>query len=205
MNEDPFHKYRTGMNLEGVKMMIESRTKQRTRQEIQQALIQLLETTSLEKITAVAVAKKANVNRSTFYAYYEDVYALINQMEEDILHMIRTKYQDLSQRIQSGNMELIYRLSFRLIETHGDALVAFLGPNGDHAFFLRLIEEIKPMFLSVIGQTEFTPELEIVVAYEASGVVGVFTQWYRSGKKQPLAQIVQILQKMLEAGVKTYI
>ncbi len=186
-------------------MMEESKTKQRTRRKFRQAFIRLLEDTGMDKITAVALAKEAGVNRSTFYAYYDDVYALISEMEEGILDTIHLQSQEMSQCVRSGDMEGVRRLSEKLMEKDGDAVMALLGPNGDHAFTLRLIETLQPLFLSMIGCTELTPDLEIFIAYESSGLVGVITQWYKGGKKQSMTQIVRMMQKLVEAGAEGFL
>ena len=39
----------------------------------------------IEKITVKEVSERAEVNRSTFYAYYKDVYDILEQAEEEII------------------------------------------------------------------------------------------------------------------------
>ena len=51
--------------------MEENRRVRMTKRLLQDALLELLEEKSLEKITVTQVCSKADVNRSTFYAYYQ--------------------------------------------------------------------------------------------------------------------------------------
>ena len=48
----------------------------------------MLEEKSLEKITVTQVCSKADVNRSTFYAYYQDVGELLSELEDGVLEKI---------------------------------------------------------------------------------------------------------------------
>ncbi len=182
--------------------MTESRTKQQTRKAIQDAFIQLLDKKSVEHITAVAVAQKAGINRSTFYVYYEDVYSLLSDIEESILRIIRGHSEELLQDVMLGNAETISRLAMELLDTQVERLVVLLGPHGDHAFSLKLIELAKPLFLKAFGETEPAPELDILLTFEMAGVVGVYTQWCANGRTQPLEVVVHVLQRILQAGLQ---
>jgi AcrR family transcriptional regulator len=52
----------------------------RTRQLLQQALGQLLQSRSFEEITVQDIAEAATVNRATFYDHYTDKFALLEAL-----------------------------------------------------------------------------------------------------------------------------
>ena len=54
---------------------------QHTKNAIRLAFIQLLNERPLDKISIKDIAEKSSVNRNTFYYYYADIFALV----EDIL------------------------------------------------------------------------------------------------------------------------
>lgn len=60
----------------------------KTRKEIINAFNTLLNEKSFSKITIAELAKKANINRGTFYLHYLDKYDLINQCEQEIFTQI---------------------------------------------------------------------------------------------------------------------
>lgn len=47
-----------------------------TMERIEQALVELLQTCSMKEISVTDICRRANINRSTFYANYDDVAAL---------------------------------------------------------------------------------------------------------------------------------
>ena len=64
----------------------------RTRQLLQQAFFELFQEKSFASITVQDIAERATVNRATFYAHFEDKYALLDSIiREQFQHAITTK------------------------------------------------------------------------------------------------------------------
>lgn len=57
----------------------------RSRRFIRQAFMGLLREKSFEKITVTDIVNRADINRSTFYAHYTDVKALIDEIQSEII------------------------------------------------------------------------------------------------------------------------
>ena len=55
-----------------------------SREKICKVFVQLLQTEELNQITVSDICKKADVNRSTFYANYLDVYDLADQLRAEL-------------------------------------------------------------------------------------------------------------------------
>ena len=56
----------------------------KTKQNIRNALFELLEEKTRDKITVSEIVQKADINRSTFYFYYEDINDLFRQTETEV-------------------------------------------------------------------------------------------------------------------------
>lgn len=69
----------------------------RTRQLLQKALKELLREGRFSEITVQDIAERATVNRATFYAHFEDKYALLEDMLANDLH------KTLLTKIQKGD------------------------------------------------------------------------------------------------------
>ena len=63
----------------------EDRRYQRTRQAIQDAMWQLMQEKDFGQISVGEIAKRANINRVTFYRHYEDKYAWLNSCIQELL------------------------------------------------------------------------------------------------------------------------
>ena len=58
-----------------------NRRAQYTRQVIQDTVLSLLENKAINAITVTEVCKLSDINRSTFYRYYDDVYECVDSIE----------------------------------------------------------------------------------------------------------------------------
>ena len=52
---------------------------------IRQAFTKLLREKPIQRIAVKELCQEAGVNRSTFYAHYQDIYDLLTKIEEDML------------------------------------------------------------------------------------------------------------------------
>lgn len=59
---------------------------------MKQAMLELMNTTPFDKITVRLICDKAEVNRSTFYAHYTDIYDMIVQMENRLRKKLMDNY-----------------------------------------------------------------------------------------------------------------
>ena len=78
----------------------ENRNARRSRRMIRQAFQELLTEREFSKITVTDIVERADLNRSTFYAHYPDIYGIVDEMQEEIIQR---------------NMELFQQLEFRNI------------------------------------------------------------------------------------------
>lgn len=61
-----------------------NKRKQQSREKIKSIFMELLETKELNQITVSDICTLAELNRSTFYANYEDIYALADVVRKDL-------------------------------------------------------------------------------------------------------------------------
>lgn len=78
----------------------ENRSSRRSRRMIRQAFQELLEEREFSKISVTDIVERADLNRSTFYAHYPDIYGIVDEMQEEIMER---------------NMELFRQIEFRNI------------------------------------------------------------------------------------------
>ena len=62
---------------------------QKTKKAIQDALFSLLNEKPINKITIKELADTANVNRKTFYAHYNSIDGIVNEIEDELIVNLR--------------------------------------------------------------------------------------------------------------------
>lgn len=58
----------------------------RTKTAIRNAFVELIEEKGFDAITVKDITTKANINRGTFYAHYQDKFDLMTKCQEDIMY-----------------------------------------------------------------------------------------------------------------------
>ena len=79
-------------------------------QKIEQVLIEFLQTKELNQISVSDICKKANLNRSTFYANYVDIYELADTIREKLEAQVSELYKDeITQGFNSNNYLVLFQ------------------------------------------------------------------------------------------------
>ena len=65
-----------------------------TKKIIKDTFIEMLEKKNIQRIYVRELCETADINRSTFYKYYESQYDLLTEMQNDLLVQIEEKCKD---------------------------------------------------------------------------------------------------------------
>ena len=76
----------------------------KTRRAIQKAFIELLREKPVEKITVKEIAERAEINKTTFYAHYETLDALTDQMEQQTVQMVTEQMTGAQQLLEQPDV-----------------------------------------------------------------------------------------------------
>jgi len=186
----------------------------RTKESIQDALVDLIEEKGFEAITVKDITTRAKINRGTFYAHYQDKFDLMTKCEEEIMHeMTRIAKQNFPRLIevlesnlptQAPNPIAISTLEY--INKNSKFMKAMLGPKGHLTFQSRLKDFLwKTIFTD--GPNSFIQEEKLLVpgqylaSYIASAHIGVIQKWLENGMKESPYEMAHILSTMTVNGL----
>ena len=140
----------------------EYRSAVRSRESTRRAYVELIHEKVTIDITVKELVDKADVNRSTFYAHYQDIYAVLEEIENEVVQKLFT-FLDASE-----HTELLYNpLPFLMrigaeLERNQDFYRLLIETNGSVAFnqklkdvFLERILTDRKAFSKIRRQREF--------------------------------------------------
>lgn len=183
----------------------EYRSAVRSRKMIRQAFFEILKEKAFEKITVTDVVKKAEINRSTFYAHYPDVMGVVEEIQEEILDytqnfMKNVNFNDfyenpkpyLNQLIQlvAENKEL-----YRLLMTS-----SMVAKEMDQLKYIMIDCIIETLDGNDRFQSKF--DLEFATRFFMGGVVDVYTQWLYGVVDCSLEELTDQLANMIIRSAK---
>ena len=106
-----------------------NRRRRQSKERIEKEFIELLQTKELHQITVSDICKACQLNRSTFYANYEDIYDLADKVKEYLETEVNLLYEEeKTQRFNSNDYlklfrhmkdnQMLYRTYFKLGYDH---------------------------------------------------------------------------------------
>jgi AcrR family transcriptional regulator len=175
-------------------MATDRRTKY-TKTVIRQALFELLKEKPISKVTVTDICKLADINRSTFYSYYEDVYALLNQIQNEL-------FENIVFTLSSDDW---FKDLLKLVDDNRDLCQVLIGTNGDSSFIrqlfylgydnsIRVWQEMYPKAT--------TTEMDYSYAYMANGMIGILENWIVGGYKLPIEEVGKLIMGISVNGLK---
>lgn len=142
---------------------------------IKQSLLSLLKEKPIEEITVSEICSRAEINRTTFYRSYDNQYALLESLQDEILEEIKEAVTK-----QNPNPDELYLLMLSLIyENRGEWLI-LMGSNADPRISRKITHFISDYF-NVSDKSEAG---KMKYRYILSGSAGLLEYWIRTGMKE---------------------
>ncbi|MGN0539615.1 MAG: TetR/AcrR family transcriptional regulator [Candidatus Fimenecus sp.] len=144
------------------------------------AIMDLLkEKCSVNKISVRELCERAELNRSTFYAHYNEPKDLLEELENELLQSTEEHLQKIGEENDIGAHK--YILSFlKYIKDNDKPFRALLVDSADPAFRSRFMQQTIVQFVENLN-IAFPEEIEqYIYSYILNGSTGILIQWIRS-------------------------
>ncbi|PGZ12559.1 TetR/AcrR family transcriptional regulator [Bacillus cereus] len=185
----------------------------RTKNAIRNALVELIEEKGFDAITVKDITTKANINRGTFYAHYQDKFDLMAKCQEEIMQemssIAKKKFPDVIAELgtnPSPTTPFTLAVSiFEFLNENSAFMKAVLSPKGDLSFQTKLKEFMwRTLFEnnkgSLINEEDLLVPGQYLASYMASAHIGVVQQWLNSGRKETPQEMAHILSTIAVNG-----
>jgi len=181
----------------------------RTRRLLQDALSDLLGTKGFGEINVADITTKAEVNRATFYAHYNDKYDLLNAR-------IRSTFQDLlDKKLPSNPTFSMANLCILTLTAH-EYLAAFAGhcavdtATSDNGLMVQQVHrQINTILLEWLHNSPIklppSPTIEIVAMTTSWAIFGSILEGSWNGNRRPPALLTAQVLEQLEPGLRAYL
>lgn len=177
----------------------------RTRQLIRQAFRDLLFSTGFDAMTIKDIAQHATINRATFYAHFEDKYALLEEITEEVFHeMIPEQVKNAEEFTDEICTQLIlathgYIVDFyRICRMSSNSMATLV----DKKIKKMLQQTIENIFLR--GDTYPGAErnyLEIMAAMTGSAIYGAALYWLNAEDKDRVDRLANLVRPYVMNGL----
>jgi AcrR family transcriptional regulator len=193
--------------MEGKKI---DRRARKTKKLLDEALLSLMSTKKINEITVTELTELADLNRSTFYLYYKDVYDMVDHLEAEILEEYHTCFLQMKEGNEntnfmpasySENMLSFYSTIFDYIKSNEKLGRIILASDSKYSFLEKLktiIMQAEPPF-----DVESKDKLHYLRPFIISGCIGVMQQWIQDDLSFDAKELSRLTTEIIAGCITT--
>lgn len=154
----------------------------------------------IDQIRVTNIAEKTGISRSSFYFYYDSVYDVVQQIEDDFidsLHPLDHTEANSDTKITKASYDITLR-TLLLFQDHEDTMRALLSQNGDVGFAFRLLNRLKKYYYRVGTEAGMSKEeAELYGEYTANGNLAIIKYYIFSNHWMTQDQFMKMGYRLL--------
>ena len=166
------------------------------------SLLKFMKKKNFEKIKISDICEESLINRSTFYAHYEDKYELLIDLFEEQKKVLLKEFEDNENKIFSKEylMELL-NILIDHIDENRETYSAILANNRNGILIDFLIDAIeKDVSERLKGNSEIKVSdlpLDIIVKFYAGGLINIGIDCITRTKKYSKKELLLYIDKLI--------
>lgn len=141
----------------------------KTKKAIREAFFSLRRNSTLDKVKVKDICALAMINKTTFYKHYEDIYALSDELEKEVVDMVIANLTAKGE-IFTNPSRFITELPKALNANHGMLYPLF------HDNFDKLFVILEKRLKCCYSRKELTDEEDIVLTFAIGGALHTMRQ-----------------------------
>ena len=174
----------------------------KTKAQLRAGLARLMQKKSIKEITVKELVEEVDINRSTFYLHYTDIYQMLESIEAELMDEVSHLVEDYPLD-PLNNKESSYPFIeqiFTILDNNKDICIALLGSNGDMGFVSRMEKMVADTVLRQLSGkfAADNHDVEYVYAFCLNGCVGMIKAWLSSEHRESTKHIAELTNRMIE-------
>lgn len=176
-----------------------NRRTQYTKKIIREEFLDLLLEKDITKVTVTDIAEAADINRGTFYKYYQNPYDLLQHIEKEFINEILDTIQ-----IDKLPLENWLETILIILQKNKNLSQLILANTSSKHLLTELLEVVKPeafqRFQYYFKQSS-EEELELYFAYFVNGSVGLIERWLKDFPSMSAQKVSRLLVDVFETNI----
>lgn len=173
---------------------------QKTRKNLYEALLYLMEENAFEKIKVSDICEKALVNRSTFYAHFEDKYMLLDSLITDLIDNLK---QDLNKKSISSTKEYyieVMKLLFDHIEEKREIYKLIMIHNKNSIAMDMIYGTLNDVMMQRVKEQkikEYKIPIDFIIKFYLGAIFNVGMEWIKGYYTYSKEDMITYVEKLL--------
>lgn len=173
----------------------------KTRKLIYQTLLELMKEKTFEEIKVSDICSRAMINRSTFYAHYEDKYELLvdflSNLKEEFAHELNESCKE-NLSIREYYIRLI-SLFLDHIDSKRDVYNSIMVNNRSSIMMDILLSVVNDDILKRFKENDINLKVptEVISKFYLGGVINIGMEWLSNSNKYTKEEILDYLELLI--------
>ncbi len=175
----------------------------KTKKAIYRAFAQLLSEKNINDITIKDIADRADINRKTFYNYYDGIYELTSEIENKIIDSFEKVIREHNVNELLHNPNKMFDELVKIINSDFDFYQHLISVESNSNLVSKLFISLKSRAKEVISEFYVLDDatLDLVLDFVISGMFTVFQRWFNSSKEHSLDDMAKIVATLSYNGI----
>ena len=178
----------------------------KTKAALRHGLAVLTQKKSIKEITVKELVEEVDINRSTFYLHYTDIYSMVAELESELLEEFKNAIDLYPPTNSEEEMCRFFEHIYNILHDNREICVALVSENGDISFIRQVetfvSERIKKIFES--GMVKNVYDVRYVFDFCISGGMGLFKHWLTDENALEPAHMAKITTDMVVGTLKSF-
>jgi len=182
----------------------------KTKKAIRESILQLLNEKTIDEISITELAQIAQINRKTFYNYYQNPHQVLDELESEIVEEFVCAVNDSDWREWYDGQEFDFRKIFicitNSVQKNRETYRYLLDIRQTSDIMIKIEQRLKvEAFEYFMRYLDVEADLiEMLVDYAISGMFSVYRKWFHTGQQEPAEQIAEKLGVLTVGAVNAF-
>lgn len=160
--------------------MSEDRRIKRTKENIKNTLIKMLESMPITSVSVTELAEKANISRKTFYLHYNSVYDAVEDIDNDLSDLLQNLVDRMERDQEKIDASQFFNELSEGIKHHKELVEYFVFSSNHSALKEKVSKILKNALLERIESYDPKQDNEYIAEFLVGGIISTFTHWYKN-------------------------
>lgn len=175
----------------------------KSKKELKDALILLMEQKDFKRITITDIVTLADLNRGTFYKHYHSQEELLNELIDDVMEDLVRSFKEPYLHTDKFIISELTTTNIRIFEhvaSYSNFYTIIVNSNVLPGFQNRICDILKQLAqqdLSIVTNANMRINSDLFSSYSAYALFGLIIEWVKSGfkytPKHMAEQLIEIL------------
>lgn len=181
------------------------RRTRKTKQSLLESFSKLLEKKELKEISVQELTDLADLNRTTFYLHYKDIYDLQRQIEDDTIGEITTILNEYMPTPDARDPYPLFVALLNYCRNNESLCRMLLSKNSGPGFLDKICAMVEQIcvqsWFKMFNNGGHDERLSYYSLYTVRGYVAVISKWVASGMRLPPEELAKMMENIVLYGI----